>query len=225
VATISFGRWKALQYYARRFYADLLVSPFAHDGTVDVYIVSDKVQPSVAQFRMRLLSFDGKALLDKTQAVQIPAQSSAVYLSVNQRKLIASAAADPDSTFLVFDLDAGGTRVLRNEVFFDRMRNLQLPQKPAIQSDAAGNGPDYSLTLRSRTPARNVYLSFGDLDVELSDNYFDLLPGEESTIHLTSSATLDQLQLALRVVSLSDAFFDERPTYREHASPDRIREK
>ena len=29
-----FGRWKALQYYARRFYEDLLISPFAHDGAM-----------------------------------------------------------------------------------------------------------------------------------------------------------------------------------------------
>ena len=47
-----FGRWKALQYYARRFYADLLLSPFAHDGTVDVYIVSDKLQPVAGQVRI-----------------------------------------------------------------------------------------------------------------------------------------------------------------------------
>ncbi len=67
-----FGRWKALQYYARRFYADLLVSPYAHDGTVDVYVVSDKMQTTSAQLRMRLLDFDGKVLADKTQEVQYP---------------------------------------------------------------------------------------------------------------------------------------------------------
>ncbi|MGB6403517.1 MAG: glycoside hydrolase family 2 protein, partial [Candidatus Sulfotelmatobacter sp.] len=40
-----YGRWKALHYYARRFYDDLLISPFLHDGKVDVYVVSDKLQP------------------------------------------------------------------------------------------------------------------------------------------------------------------------------------
>ena len=38
-----FGRWKALHYYARRFYNDLLVSPVMNNGTVDVYVVSDKL--------------------------------------------------------------------------------------------------------------------------------------------------------------------------------------
>ena len=67
-----FGRWKALQYYARRFYGDLLISPYAHDGAIDVYIVSDKLQTTQGEVRMRLLDFDGKTLLDKTQEVQIP---------------------------------------------------------------------------------------------------------------------------------------------------------
>src|SRR5579864_3876529 len=43
------GRWKALHYYARRFYGGVLVSPYAHEGTVDVYVVSDKLQPVTGQ--------------------------------------------------------------------------------------------------------------------------------------------------------------------------------
>jgi len=209
-----FGRWKALQYYARRFYADLLVSPFAHDGTVDVYIVSDKLASTEGQLRMRLLSFDGKILVDRTQAVQIPAQSSGVYFSLNEKELLADA--DPDDTFLVFELNVAGQVVSRNEVFFDRRRNLKLPLKPEIQSKISGGDGRYSVTLRSPVLARNVYISFGDLDVSLSDNYFDLLPADEVVVEVRSNANLDQLQHAMKLISLTDAFFDERPSYREH---------
>jgi beta-mannosidase len=65
-----------------------------------------------------------------------------------------------------------------------------------------------------------VYLAYGDLDVSLSDNYFDLVPGEETAVHLATDASLPQLQQALKVTSLTDAFFDERPSYREHVPPD-----
>jgi beta-mannosidase len=57
--------------------------------------------------------------------------------------------------------------------------------------------------------ARSVYLSFGDLDVKVSDNYFDLLPGETVEIIATSSASLDALKAQLKVVSLTDAFASE----------------
>jgi len=218
-----FGRWKALQYYAQRFYNDLLVSPYAHGGNVDVYIVSDRMQAVNAQLRTRLLTFDGKSLLDTTQPVQVPAQSSQIYTSVSGatiaswEKALASFAG-PDRTFLVFELMVNGQTVSRNKVFFDRMRNLKLPLKPAIESHITGTAPNYTLTLRSPVLARDVYVSFGDLDAKPADNYVDLLPNEETAIRLTSSATLDQLQDAMKLMSLTDAFFDERPTYREHAA-------
>jgi beta-mannosidase len=51
-----------------------------------------------------------------------------------------------------------------------------------------------------------VYLSFGDLDVQSSDNYLDLLPGEQVTIRLKSAAEQEQLRAALKVTSLTEAF-------------------
>jgi beta-mannosidase len=54
--------------------------------------------------------------------------------------------------------------------------------------------------------ARSVYLSFGDLDVKLSDNYFNLLPGETAEITATSAVSLDALKAQMKVISLTDAF-------------------
>ena len=93
-------------------------------------------------------------------------------------------------------------------IFFDTMRNLQLPLHPAIESSVARAGDGYAVTLRSPVLARNVYVSFGDLDVGSSDNYLDLLPGETVTLKLTTPSTvsLDQLKSSMQVISLTDAF-------------------
>ena len=58
-----FGRWKALQYYAKKFYADTIVSPFEHDGKIDVYVVADSLTPQTGTIRTRLLDFSGKVLV------------------------------------------------------------------------------------------------------------------------------------------------------------------
>jgi beta-mannosidase len=201
-----YGRWKALQYYARRFYDDVLVSPYRHDGKVDVYVVSDKLQPVSGQIRTRLLDFSGKSLVDKTQDVQVAAQSSAVYFTLDEKELLASA--DPKKTFLVFDLAVGGQNVSRNLIFFDTMHNLDLPESVHVDASLESLNGGYTVTLRSPALARSVYLSFGDLDVQASDNYFDLLPGEPLKITLKTSAQLssDQLKSAMQVVALTDAF-------------------
>jgi beta-mannosidase len=49
-------------------------------------------------------------------------------------------------------------------------------------------------------------VSFGDNEVEVSDNYFDLLPGEAVTLQLKSKADEDQLRRSLKVRNITDAF-------------------
>jgi beta-mannosidase len=81
-----------------------------------------------------------------------------------------------------------------------------LPVAPKIETTLSKTGDDYTVTLQSAKLARNVYVSFGDTNVEIADNYFDLLPAEPVTIHLKSSATLEQLKAALTTMSLTEAF-------------------
>jgi beta-mannosidase len=199
-----YGRWKALHYYARRFYDDVLVSPFLHDDKVDVYVVSDKLQQLSGTVHMRLLDFSGNSLFEQTKEVQVPAQSSAIYFTVDKATLAAKG--DPHRTFLVFDLEVGGKRVSRNLIFFDVTHDLELPVAPKIETTINQTGRDYTITLQSAKLARSVYLSFGDLDANISDNYFDLLPGEPVTLTLKSGATLDQLRGAMKVMSLTEAY-------------------
>src|SRR5687768_15270333 len=66
-----FGRWKALQYYARRFYSPLLVSPRANSGAVDLHIVSDRPEPVPARLVVTLFDFDGRALLTTGKDVTV----------------------------------------------------------------------------------------------------------------------------------------------------------
>jgi beta-mannosidase len=199
-----YGRWKALHYYARRFYDDVLVSPYSHDDKVDIYVVSDKLQPFAGTIHTRLLDFSGKALLDQTKDIQAPAQSSAIYLSFDKAELAAKG--DPRGSFLVVELEVGGKKVSQHLVFFDVTHNLQLPVAPKIEATLSPAGGNYAIRLQAPQLARSVYISFGDLDVESSDNYFDLLPGEPATVTLKSAATIDQLKGAMKIISLTDAF-------------------
>jgi len=199
-----YGHWKALHYYARRFYDDVLISPYLHDNQLDVYVVSDKQQPLAGKIRVRLLDFSGNTMLDQTQDVQVPALSSASYLKLPQEALAAKG--DLRRSFVVTDLEVSGQRVSRNLVFFDVTQHLELPVAPKIESSLTKTEGGYNLTLKSSVLARNVYVSFGDLDVDMSDNYVDLLPGETVTLKLTSASPLDQLKGAMKITSLMDAF-------------------
>src|ERR1017187_9135861 len=77
-----YGRWKALQYYARRFYAPVLVSPHIEDGSLKVYIVSDKTKVAPVTLRVRLMDFAGKVLLEETSEVEVAPLTSKFYLDL-----------------------------------------------------------------------------------------------------------------------------------------------
>jgi beta-mannosidase len=198
-----YGHWKALQYYARRFYDDLLVSPWEVDGNVSVYVISDKLQSAAAELHVRVLDFQGKTLLDKTQTITVPELSSKVYATFSRQELMTGT--DAQHAFAVFELTQSGKVVSRNLLLFDRTRNLALPS-PAIQAEWSASSGALTLRLQSPALARHVYVSFGDNEVELSDNYFDLLPGEGVTLQLKSKADIEQLKRALRIRNIADAF-------------------
>jgi beta-mannosidase len=200
-----YGRWKALQYYARRFYAPILVSPHVENGSLKVYIVSDKVKAEPASLRVRLMDFDGKVLLEETRAVEVAALTSRVYLDWPLKKMTDAGAADTSRVVVVAELTAGGAQISRNLVYLAPVKEVHL--KPAqLKVETTGANGRYKIRVTSPVLARSVYLSFGDLDVELSDNYFNLLPGETAEITAASAVSLDALKAQLKVISLRDAF-------------------
>ncbi|MGC1383030.1 MAG: glycoside hydrolase family 2 protein, partial [Candidatus Acidiferrales bacterium] len=201
-----YGRWKALQYYAKKFYDDTIVSPFEHDGKIDVYVVSDKLEAQTGTIRTRLLDFSGKLLSEETKDVHMAAQSSAIAFTLDQKDLLASASADPAKTFLVFDLSVAGKPISRNLQFFKMMHDLDLPVAPKLDAAVAKSIDGYSVTLQSPVLARSAYISFGDHDATFSDNYVDVLPGEPVTITVKSLASLDELRSSLRITTLTDAY-------------------
>ena len=200
-----YGRWKALQYYARRFYAPILVSPHVEDGSVKVYIVSDKTEGRAASLRVRLMDFDGKVLLEEKHDLTVEPLTSKVYLDWPLKKLADAGAANTSRVFVVADLTAAGEQISRNLTYLAPVKEVHL--KPAhLAVDTTGAGGAYKIRITSSVLARSIYLSFGDLDVQLSDNYFDLLPGETVEITAKTSASLDALKAQLSAISLTDAF-------------------
>jgi len=218
-----YGRWKALHYYARRFYAPVLVSPHQEEGNVAVYIVSDKTSPTVATLRVRIFSFDGAVLSDKSQPVTITPLSSKVYLTVPMLDITNLPNADLGKIFAVTDLSVDNKVISSNELFFVPKKDMQLPQAKIDSTLTPGAPPagapplsppfgdrvgsnTYTLHLSSPVLARGVYISFGNLDAKPADNYFDLLPGQPVDLTITSAASLDDLKAQIKVISLTDAF-------------------
>lgn len=199
-----YGRWKALQDYARRFYASLLVSPAIRDQHLNIYVISDKTKPVSGTLRLRIMKTDGTVLSEKTENIIIPELSSYAYIQLPIESFMKVDEVDSANIFAAADLAVDGKQVSTNIMYFPSTRRLRL-SVPHIESRLTGANGSYDLHLSSKALARSVYISFESSDVKLSDNYFDLLPGEPKDIRIDSSVSLDQLTKQMRVISLADA--------------------
>ncbi|MDX6082257.1 glycoside hydrolase family 2 protein [Xanthomonas campestris pv. incanae] len=204
-----YGRWKALHYHARRFYAPEMIAALRNDkGQTEVSLVSDRTTPLQARWRMRVMSMEGKVLSKREEKATLKPLSSLQVGNFSDKQLLGSA--DPKRSYAVFELFDGDKLLSREVVFFAAAKQLALPTA-TIDSQWRADGDGYALTLSSKTLAREVWLSFGDVDATLSDNAFDLLPGEPLTVHVTSKAALAQLQSAMQVRDLASTLAGAPP--------------
>ena len=200
-----FGRWKAMHYYARRFFADLLLSPNEEGGELKFYVVSDRTRRTPAELRVRLMDFDGRTLTERRQSVDVAPLQSRSYLSLPLKEILGGG--EPGKLFLHAELLVAGKPVSTNTHFFRPYKGLSLPAAK-VSAEAARAGGGFVITLTADKFARAVQLSAGGLGGSFSDNFFDLLPGQKAQVTFRPGRPVgtEEFRRRLRVRSLTDAF-------------------
>jgi beta-mannosidase len=199
------GRWKALQYYASRFYGDILVSPQEENGNLKVFVVSDRLQPVTAQLSLSLLDFEGNKLWSQQEDLEVVPLNSKSYLTLPLSTLLAGK--DPTGVVLFAEVLVGGKRASSNEHFFRAFKDLSLPRSQ-INADVVPERGGFRITLSADKFARAVYLSAPNYAGFFADNYFDLVPGQKVEVEFrtTKAITLSDFRKQLKIRSMADAF-------------------
>ncbi|MFV0378318.1 MAG: beta-mannosidase [Mangrovibacterium sp.] len=189
-STDYYQRWKALQYYVKKGFAPVLVSPFREGGKLKVNVVSDKLEPLKATLKLRVIDFEGKLIWDESKSIEIPANSSACYFEADEAAFLKGK--DAKSQLLVCELFDGDQKIGCNNFYLTQVKNLSLTA-PKVEYTAEPAEGGFKLILKTDKLAKNLYLTIGDEEGFFSDNYFDLLPGEEQSITLKTSISKEKL--------------------------------
>ncbi|PTN55919.1 beta-mannosidase [Stenotrophomonas panacihumi] len=198
-----FGRWKALQFHARRFFAPVAVAALRDaQGHTEVSALNDRTEARSGELRLRVMSLSGQPLRDERKPVQLAPLSATKIASYTDAELLGEA--DPRATVAVFELTVAGEPVSRSVVYFSAAKDIAWPD-PGLRGTLRRDGDGYALDVSTRSLARATWIDFGELDAELSDNALTLLPGETVTVRVRSTASLEALRDALHLRSLADA--------------------
>ncbi|HLP08082.1 MAG TPA: glycoside hydrolase family 2 protein [Opitutaceae bacterium] len=214
------GRWKALHFVARRFFAPALVCAHVpgEETTitgnyrrttvreVHLHTVYDAPQPAAGALRWRLCHLDGRTLLKGAQKVALRHGES-----VKQRTLDLAAAMEKhgrDHLYLRIELVIGGAVASEEVVFLTAPRFVDLP-RGKTKVGVKRLGPKRArLTFTSAVFQHRFAFELPGLAHTASDNYFALFPGEPRSVDVEFArpVTAAKLKAALRYRSLVDTY-------------------
>ncbi len=202
------GRWKALQYMARRFFAPVLVTGVedTEQHTVALHVTSDLADAVEGTLRWTLTTVDGTRIAGDDIPVTVAPRQNTAIDTLDLSAHVAEHTARNLLLWLELHPDAGV--VSGNLVLLVRPKHLALPQ-PAIQvTTRAVNAHTVDVTLESDVPALYVWLELPDEAARYDDGFFHLYPGQPKTVQITSPVPLDAdaVQDTLRVQSLVDTY-------------------
>jgi beta-mannosidase len=206
-----FGRWKQLQYHARRFYAPLAVSFLRDKGETEAHILSDLTTTKNVAWRLRVYNMSGRMLSERTGEFLVDPLSSPLVFKLSDNQLFGKA--DPAKTQAVFEIIQNGEAVSRAFVYGAPAKAMHY-ENPKLSAKLVPVGSGYDLTIHAAAAARGVFIDFGKVDADLSDDAFDMVGGENVTVRVQSKATADQLKKALEIKS----FYGSAGPYAEPAA-------
>lgn len=184
-----YGRWKALHYHAKRFFAPLLLSceeegiltqdsnpnaqPYDVKKSVRFNVCNESLDKHKVTVKWQLKSIKGdvKAQFEKELDVS---PLSAVWMD-----RVELPEAELGTDYVVYELTENQIRISKETLIFCEPKNFQF-QDPKLQLRVDGN----SITIHSSAYARDIEILNEDEDMVLEDNYFDLEPGEEKTVRI-----------------------------------------
>jgi len=204
-STDYYQKWKALQYYVKKGFEPVLVSPFTTGDTLKVDVINDRLTEINATLKLKIIDFDGKILWEKSSEITIPSNASTNYFEANKTGLLKDAGNLPANSVLVCELVENETVISKNSFYFMPYKALQVV-KPEVTWQVARSGEGFDITIKTNKLAKNVYLQIADEEGFFSDNYFDILPGESVTINLKTNISEEKLKQVLTLRTLDGAF-------------------
>jgi beta-mannosidase len=208
-----FGRWKALHYAARRFYAPVLLSAEEDGSRVVLYVTSDLTDEWQGTVRWSLETLAGEALQSGEEAVMLPALGSAQVCALEfSDHLMAGPSITVSANIrrdlvLVYALWQGAERLSIGVLPFVPSKHLEL-EAPKLRTLVRKTAAGFEVQITAERLARFVWLELDGADVIFSDNYFDLPANRTVTVTLPALEgwTLERVREALRLRSLVDSF-------------------
>jgi beta-mannosidase len=215
-SSIEFGgRWKALHYEARRFFAPALVSAHVpgdeRQGEINrlistvhevhLFTVYDGREPQGAELRWMLYHLDGRILREGKKRVSLLYGESVLQESLDFAGEMQEFGAG--NLYLRAWLEREGELLSQNTVFLTAPRFMELPRAKTTIAAAAEDVGTFRITFTSPVFQHGFCFHLPRTRYRATDNYFDLFPGVPHTVRVSVEEPIDADDLRNRLTTMS----------------------
>ncbi len=189
-----YGRWKALHYGARRFYAPFTISIGEEKELsphVSYYVHNDTREEQQCRAEILLMDHEFKVLWEEAWEGGLPALSVLKCMETDFSPWTDDEALC-SSVYSVFRLYMGEELLAERTVLFVKPKHFDY-NAPAYDVSVRESEHSFDITVKASCFCQYVELYLKDFDVIFSDNFFDITTSEGVTVHVSKKDFKDHM--------------------------------
>lgn len=179
------GRWKALHYFAKKFYAPVLLSIEEQETSAGIYVTNETMNSINCRVEWKLRSNSSEVIkagfvetsVEKLSAAQCETLSFNDVLSGSKIR----------ETYLECTLFVDGKEDSKTTLLFTKPKHFAFLD-PKIEVEIVEETDKFVITLNSKAFAKYVELDLTKADCKFTDNYFDISAGEAKTVEISKGS-------------------------------------
>jgi len=199
-----YGRWKAQQYYSKRFFAPILISVNENETKADIYVTNDTFDRVSGEVEWSLKDNSSNVIIGGKCDITVEPLMAKNCVQLDFDKLACDF--NPSENYLEYTLRSGGKEIGFRTTIFTAAKDFVFVD-PKIRFMVEETDTTFEITLESKAYTRFVALDLETDDCIFSDNFFDMSGKKPSIITVEKADMSRKLCLAefenqLKVVSV-----------------------
>ena len=207
-----YGRWKALHYGAKRFYARFMATACEKEELsteIDYYIHNESFEERKAVLRVRLIDRDFHTLYETETEITAAAFEVKNVLPMDFAPFLAEAGMKKRAV-AEYSLIEDGCIVSRGTTLFVKPKYCDV-KTPEYRVSVTEKADGFCIHAEADTYVSYAELSLDEYDVVLEDNFFDITSEEGVDItvdkkEFPNQVTAEEVAAALHIRSVADSF-------------------
>ena len=173
---------------------------------MEIRAVSDKIPTDSLTLKLNLFDFDGNLIQSKEIPFITPSNTSKELAILQLIEWIPKGQNAERLLLELLAVDANNKVHARDLHYFTPVKALDLPKNHGLECTIENNGLVYIIKLTTAKLAKNVYLDFPEVEGFFSENYKDIIPGEELIVYFSPKSMVNKILTTedLKILTLQD---------------------